>query len=473
MQRCPKCNRTYQDDSQKFCTFDGGRLMVDSEAPTTFDLGPAPQTDPLGATVMGPAPDLNKTVAGTMPPLTSEIPPSAPTGPTNPTAQTWQGTPQPPAQPPPMQPPRPQQPPPTAPVPPAGPTTTSPLGGPPAQPQGQQSSAANQSGGPAPTGAMQGQQSGQFVAPQSGSLGAQSFPPGAQSIPSGAQSMPPAGAVGQRPKSNRLLFLVGGLAVLLLLVIAGGAAFYFLAIKPKATASTSNSGGGGPTLEREAGGTNTNSNSSANANSGNANSTATASQPPVTPPPNSTRFTNSRDKLTGSLAEHFVDFSLYYPNAWTLDSKAGSAGSSNFFKADRMLSDDSGDYLLESLATGWYQSNGTMQFDRPIFPNRVEYFNNLFAKDYPNYRKVSEGETKFNGLDAYQFTWKGLVKGTGKGDVDLWGRVIFLPVGNEDARNGIVLLMLASSAAPEIKSIDDVGEKGELATILKTFRLGS
>jgi len=103
----------------------------------------------------------------------------------------------------------------------------------------------------------------------------------------------------------------------------------------------------------------------------------------------------------------------------------------------------------------------------------VEHFNNLFAKDYPNYQKVSEGETRFNGLDAYQFTWKGLVKGTGKGDIDLWGRVIFLPVGSEDARNGVVLLMLASSAAPEIKSPGDVGEKGELPTILKTFRFGS
>jgi hypothetical protein len=176
--------------------------------------------------------------------------------------------------------------------------------------------------------------------------------------------------------------------------------------------------------------------------------------------------------MTGSLAEHFIDFSLYYPNGWTIDPKAGTSGSSNFFKADRMLSDNTGDYLLESAAVSWYQSNGTMQLDRPIFPNRVEYFNSLFSKDYPNYQKVSEGETKFNGLDAYQFTFTGLVKGTGKGDINLWGRVIFLPLASESARNGVVLLTLASSAAPDIKSASDVGEKGELPTILKTFRLG-
>jgi hypothetical protein len=268
-----------------------------------------------------------------------------------------------------------------------------------------------------------------------------------------------------------MLLLAGGIAVLFLLVIGGGAAFYFIGMKPRA--ETSGNSGSGPTLERGAGGANTNSNSSANANSGNANAASTTGQPPVVPPPNSTRFVNSRDKVTGSLSEHFVDFSLYYPNGWTVDAKAGSSGSSNFFKADRMLSDDTGDYLLERLAIGWYQSNGTMQFDRPIFPNRVEYFNNLLAKDYPNYQKVSEGETKVNGMDSYQFTFKSLVKGTGKGDMDIWGRVIFLPAGNEDARNGVVLLMLASSAAPEIKSLDDVGEKGELPTILKTFRFGS
>lgn len=258
--------------------------------------------------------------------------------------------------------------------------------------------------------------------------------------------------------------------MLFLLVIAGGAGFYFFVMKP--TTETSNSGGGGsPTLEKDSNTANTNAN--ANSNTGNANTGAVASQPPVTAPPNSTKFVNSRDKLTGSLAEHFVDFSLYYPNSWTIDPKAGTSGSTNFFKADRMLRDDTGDYLLESAAISWYQSNGTMQLDRPIFPNRVEFFNNLFAKDYPNYQKVTEGETRFNGLDAYQFTFKSLVKGTGKGDINLWGRVIFLPLGTEDARNGVVLLMLASSAASEITSMGDVGEKGELPTILKTFRLGS
>src|SRR4029079_6021490 len=33
MKSCPKCNRTFPDEGQKFCTFDGGLLI----APKTFD----------------------------------------------------------------------------------------------------------------------------------------------------------------------------------------------------------------------------------------------------------------------------------------------------------------------------------------------------------------------------------------------------------------------------------------------------
>src|SRR5215217_8156071 len=33
MKSCPKCNRTFPDEGQKFCTFDGGLLI----APRTFD----------------------------------------------------------------------------------------------------------------------------------------------------------------------------------------------------------------------------------------------------------------------------------------------------------------------------------------------------------------------------------------------------------------------------------------------------
>ena len=34
------------------------------------------------------------------------------------------------------------------------------------------------------------------------------------------------------------------------------------------------------------------------------------------PPPNTVQFTNSNDGLEGALAEHYFDFSFYYPQTW-------------------------------------------------------------------------------------------------------------------------------------------------------------
>src|SRR4051812_14595466 len=101
MQKCPKCGRTFENDTQKFCTHDGGRLEPDispasSQAPTTYDLRSADPFDPE-ATVTR-LPDLNKTIAA-MP--TSEIrsketgPATPPSGPPQlPSQQQQQPTPQ-------------------------------------------------------------------------------------------------------------------------------------------------------------------------------------------------------------------------------------------------------------------------------------------------------------------------------------------------------------------------------------------
>src|SRR5918911_4935751 len=48
MKICPKCNRTFPDEGQKFCTFDGGLLI----APQTQNFDP-------NATIRAPSIDLN------------------------------------------------------------------------------------------------------------------------------------------------------------------------------------------------------------------------------------------------------------------------------------------------------------------------------------------------------------------------------------------------------------------------------
>jgi hypothetical protein len=187
------------------------------------------------------------------------------------------------------------------------------------------------------------------------------------------------------------------------------------------------------------------------------------------PPPNTVQFENSGANLDGKLAEHYFDFSFYYPQSWQRDPKAGIPGATNFVKVERSLPPN---FIQENFAVGWYTSTGTFAGDRQNFPQRVEEYSAALAKAFVEYRKVSEGPTKVNSLDGYEFRWEGLSKGTEKGDVHLWGRVVFLPTGKEGDTAGATLSMLSTSLAPELSSVEDIGQKGEATVILDSFRFG-
>jgi hypothetical protein len=410
MQRCPKCGRTYQDDNQKFCTFDGGRLEqpnASGSAPTVVDLNKTMQSNfpppvPPGSTApIVPPPDLSRTVMGGPPTPTSEFQ-SHPTGPTQgPTAAPLQA-----------------------------PVTSTPLPPPPHVP-------------------AQG--------PQQPHTGAVSVPP-----PAAASSAPlPPQTAPLAKKSSKLPWIFGGVAVLFLLGLgAGGVLLWFLTAKPAKTT-------GGTTINT-ATDDKANANSSANAND---NTTANTNTGPavVAPPPNSTQFVNTRRNLNSLLSDHYADFSFYYPRSWELDTKAGSEGSSNFVKVERKLPPD---YTQENFAVGYYESNGTVEADRPVFPSLVRSFDSKLSASFPEYRKVSEGETTVNSIKGYEFRFQSISRGTEKGDITIWGRVVFLPPGTDGDRRGVTLLMLATSVAPELTSLQDVGVRGELPVILNSFKLG-
>lgn len=428
MQKCPKCGRTYESDTQKFCTHDGGRLepaqSASSHATTAYDLNQTIRTDQFDPEATVPRiPDLNKTVAS-LP--TSEIR-SKETGPATPPPAPQYQQPQANEQPPTVvfnQPPPPHQPTPAQ------------------QPYYQQPPAQQPPAQPA----MQPPQQQQYA------------PAHFQRQQLAAQT-PPATA---RKKSSRLPLIIG---VVVILLAGGAAAWYFLIYKRgAATSANANS--------NTSADANANTNAKANANTSantNANANTNAVPPPPAQPPNTTQFVNSKANLDGKLAEYYSDFSFYYPKSWKLDPTAGVAGAKNFVKIDRQESPDA---LQERFVVSYYESLGTLDADRATFPNLVETYSSNFAKSLPNYRKVSEGETKVGPYHAYEFRFESEVKNTAKGDVTYWGRVIFLPPGTEGAKNGITLQMLTSSLAPEIKSADDVGVKGELPVILDSFRMG-
>jgi len=382
MKRCPKCSRTFPDESQKFCTVDGGLLISDAVfdpnvtiRATAADVAPPPQPPHDHAATSRELPDLNATIASMANAPTVAFPRN--TGPT-------------------------------------GTSTSSDLS----------------------------------QAPVS---------PGISTLPGTTAHLP------QPKEKSNLPLILGAVALVLLLGVAGLAGVFFYVIKPRLQESQDD-----PVVAQDAPpAEKINTNTTAENTNTNTNTTTEDTEVAFVPPPGAMKFANSTANLDGKLSEHYIDFSFYYPETWQTDKKAGVAGASNFVKVERRLPPD---FTQENFAVGWYTSKGSFTADSPTFPRLVELLGATLANSFPEYRKVSEGPTKVNSLDGYEFRFVSLSKGTEKGDLQVWGRVIFLPTGIEGQTAGATLIMLATSLAPELSAVEDVGEKGEMPVILESFR---
>jgi hypothetical protein len=433
MKRCPKCNRTFTTNTQKFCTHDGGILEgVDLPRQSdTIRIDPAPPNDDVPTKVISaerptevsPQFDPFKTVmsrpdAATVDKLNSTQSISSPVT-----------TPIPAGQPPSQSLPGPAQvsPPPPPPLPPA------------------------QSSPSAPTMALTG----------TGPMIAAAVPPPPAQI---AQPSTQPSAAPRAKKKSRLPLVLG---ILVVLIVFGGAAlgavYWFvarpmLAARKVVVADTPLPPTQAPTPNIEA-----------TPNEVSKTAPNVVPEPPAySPAADAVQFVNSKENLDGQLAEHYLDFSFYYPERWQKDPTAGVPGARNFVQVERRLPPD---FTQENFAVAWNSSAAPVAENRALFHTLAENLGPQMAKKIPGYHKVSEGETKAGVYDGYEFRFEGVSKDTAKGDLKLWGRVIFLPPQN-GGKDGVTLLMLTTSLAPELKSVNDVGAKGELPMMLQSFRFG-
>jgi len=429
MKRCPKCNRTFTTDTQKFCTHDGGLLLDAGQETVRIESGE------LDAPTKVISRDLMSQVTGEIDPFKTVMTRPEATGGASAKVTddlSRQTVPPPAPQPTPKPPPAassgPIAPPPSAPPIPPPASTPAPATPPPGS-------------GP--------------IAP--------STPP-QFALPSQTQQVQPLRSAPPKGKS-KLLIVLGILAVLFIVGVVAIAAAYVFIVRPRLIASRIIAQ---PTpLSRPADDQPTPL-ASITPNNSDTSSATPEGPPEFRPPSNAVEFVNSKDNLDGKLAEHYVDFSFYYPNNWEKDPKAGVAGASNFAKVERRLPPD---FTQENFAVGSYVSAGSPESDRAAFHGLVENLSAQFEKNFPDYKKVSEKGIKVGVYDAYEFRFEAFSRNTAKGDLKIWGRAIFLPppAGQTD---GVTLLMLATSLAPELKSVDDVGVKGELPMILESFRFG-
>lgn len=181
------------------------------------------------------------------------------------------------------------------------------------------------------------------------------------------------------------------------------------------------------------------------------------------------KFKNTKTNLPKNLAENYVDFSFEFPAGWEKRTWAeSSASSDNFVQVQRRKDGE----VLESFGVGRFAYGAQLPDNRRLSEILNEFARVSFSPALLAFQKLSEGEIRIGGQRAYELTFIGIDGDENLGDAVQWGRLILMP-GRAGEDRGVFIIINAKSRAPELKTIRDVGTKGELPVILNSFRLGA
>ena len=183
-------------------------------------------------------------------------------------------------------------------------------------------------------------------------------------------------------------------------------------------------------------------------------------------PPNTEYFQNTKAALKGDLAKNYRGFSLYYPKTWTKNQSE-----TNFVDLSKNNSEG---LPVEMFLVQNYESKGTFKLDKNQFPEFVKSSSKKLAKSLTNFKLISEGETNVNrDWKAYEMKFQGDRTAKNGQSITFWGRCLYIPAATRGVKSGFLVTMIGTSLSPDVKSADDIGNKGELGNILETFEPAS
>jgi len=181
------------------------------------------------------------------------------------------------------------------------------------------------------------------------------------------------------------------------------------------------------------------------------------------------KFVNTKDGRTAKILENYVDFSFDYPAHWKIV-EAGE-NTANFVKVERSTLEGPDSLFRENLTVGNFAGSGNAEADKKLIPQFMTQIEEQFKKGFAKYKKTSEGPTKLGAYKGTEFRFSSEVDHPEKGMIHYWGRLVVIP-NPRGGKKGVMVLMLATSLAPELKEERDLGVKGELPIIIKSFKLG-
>jgi hypothetical protein len=186
-------------------------------------------------------------------------------------------------------------------------------------------------------------------------------------------------------------------------------------------------------------------------------------------PPATKKFVNTKDGRTAKILENYVDFSFDYPRHWKIV-EAGE-NTANFVKVERSSREGEETLMQESFTVGNFSGSGNAEADKKLIPQFMAQLEEQFKKGFAKYKKTSEGPTKLGAYKGTEFRFTSEADHPEKGLIQTWGRLVVIP-NPKGGKRGVMVLVLATSLCPELKEEKDLGVKGELPVIIKSFKLG-
>ncbi len=185
-------------------------------------------------------------------------------------------------------------------------------------------------------------------------------------------------------------------------------------------------------------------------------------------PPGWKQFSNTKDALPEDMKPKFVGFTFNYPEKFEV-----IPDDANFIKIEESITDPvQGSFTVENFAVGNMFANPETipgMDQEVVYPMLLEQFNARLEENFPNYKKVGEAPEEVAGLQGRALLFEAEFEGTEKGDIIFYGKALLLRQKGKE--RGIAIIMMATSLDPDVKSAEDVGVKGDLGEILRSFRI--
>src|SRR5262249_20572645 len=143
----------------------------------------------------------------------------------------------------------------------------------------------------------------------------------------------------------------------------------------------------------------------------------------------------------------------------------------NFVKVERSNREGEETLMRESFTVGNFSGSGNAEADKKLIPQFMTQLEEQFKKGFAKYKKSSEGATKFGPYKGMEFRFTSEVDHPEKGLIHYWGRLVVIP-NHRGGKKGLMVLLLATSECPDLKEEKDLGVKGELPVIMKSFKIG-